>query len=184
MNEGKIPVRYARALFQSAAEKNQLDRVYQDMILISSLSEMAEMKEVLASPVITPSKKKEILTAVLGNNVEKITLSLVDLLVKNGRENFLPAIARVFRDDTLKYKGITQTSLTTAVPVSEKLKKQVADMVASAFKTKVELRETVDSEIIGGFILRINDSYIDGSVRTKLRKVKKGLSAGRGGREL
>ncbi len=42
-------------------------------------------------------------------------------------------------------------------------------------KTKVELKEIIDPEIIGGFILRIDDNYIDASIRNKLRKIKKEL---------
>ncbi len=93
MNDSKISVRYARALFQSAVEKKILDKVLQDMIFISSLCEMEEVKEVLVSPIIVPSKKKSILSGILEKNVEKITLSLVDLLIQNGREDHLPAVA-------------------------------------------------------------------------------------------
>jgi F-type H+-transporting ATPase subunit delta len=178
MNDSKISVRYSKALFESAIGKKLLDNVYQDMILISEISSIAEVKEVLKSPVITPAKKKTILFGVLGKNVEKITLSMVDLLINNGRENFLPAVARVFRTETLKYRGITETSLTTAVQVNDKTKKKIIDLIEGAFKTKVELKETVSKEIIGGFILRINDSYIDASVKSKLRRVRKDLAAG------
>ena len=176
MNDSKISVRYSRALFQSAVEKDLLEKVFQDMIFISELCRVDEVKEVLNSPIITPSKKKVILSGLLDKNVEKITISLVDLLIKNGREDYLPAVARVFRDETLKYRGITQTSLITAAPVTDKVRKQISDLVSSVFKTKVELNETVDSDIIGGFILKVNDSYIDASVKTRLRKVRKGLS--------
>jgi F-type H+-transporting ATPase subunit delta len=176
MNDSKISVRYSRALFQSAVEKNLIDKVYQDMLYIGGLCKIDEVKEVLQSPVITPSKKKAILSGLLEKNVEKLTLSLVDLLIKNGREDYLPAVARVFKDETLKYRGITQTSLTTAVPVTEMVRKQITDLVSTVFKTKVELNESVDSDIIGGFILKVNDSYIDASVKAKLRKVRKGLS--------
>ena len=62
MNDSKISVRYSRALFQSAVEKNLLDKVYQDMIFIAELCRIDEVKEVLNSPIITPSKKKVILT--------------------------------------------------------------------------------------------------------------------------
>jgi F-type H+-transporting ATPase subunit delta len=176
MNESKISVRYSRALFQSAAEKKQLDNVYLDMLYIAELCKMDQVKEVLDSPVIIPSKKKKIIHAILENNVEKITLSLVDLLIINGRESYLPAVARVFRDETLKYRGITETYLTTAVPVNDKIRKQITELVGSVFKTKVELKENVDSSIIGGFILKVNDNFIDASVVNKLRKIKKGLS--------
>lgn len=177
MNDSKISVRYSRALFQSAVDKKQLDNVYIDMLYISELCRMDQVKEVLDSPIIIPSKKQKIFHAVLEKNIEKITLSLVDLLIKNGRESFLPAVARVFRDETLKYRGITETYLTTAVPVNDKIRKQITELVASVFKTKVELKENVDSSIIGGFILKVNDNYIDASVVNKLRKIKMGLSA-------
>jgi F-type H+-transporting ATPase subunit delta len=176
MNDSKISVRYSRALFHSAEEKKLLDKVYQDMIFIAELCRIEEVKEVLTSPIIVPSKKKAILSGLLEKNVEKITLSLVDLLIKNGREDYLPAVARVFRDETLKYHGITPTSLITAVPVNDTTRKQISSLVSSVFKTKVELTESVDKGIIGGFILKVNDNYIDASVKTKLRKVKKGLS--------
>jgi F-type H+-transporting ATPase subunit delta len=82
----------------------------------------------------------------------------------------------VFHDETLKYKGITETYLTTAVPVNDKIRKQIIEFISSEFKTKVELNENVDKEIIGGFVLKVNDNFIDASIRNKLRKIKKELS--------
>ncbi len=175
MNSSRISVRYARAIFNSAIENKILDEVYQDMIFISELCKVPEMKEVLASPIIVPTKKKDILHKVTENNLQKISLSLLDMVVKNGRENYLPAIAREFIRQTKEYNGITESVLTTAVKVDEKIKKQVKDLIAGIFKTKVELKEQVDKEIIGGFVLRIEDNYIDASIRNKLRKIEKEL---------
>jgi F-type H+-transporting ATPase subunit delta len=175
MNDSKISVRYSRALFESALEKKMLDKVYSDMIFISELCALPDMKELLASPIIVPSKKTAILHKVVGDNLQKITLSLIDLVVKNGRESFLPAIARVFMHQTKEYNGITESVLTTAVKVDDKIKKQVIELVSGIFKTKVDLKEIVDKEIIGGFILKIEDNYIDASVRNKLRKIEKEL---------
>ena len=175
MNESKISVRYSRALFQLAIENKVLDKINADMLFMSEVCKIHEVKEVLDSPIIVPSRKKTILDSLLKNNIEDITLSLVNLLTKNGRESYLPAVARVFHDNTLKYKGITKTYLTTAEPVNDKIRKQITDLVSSVFKTKVELREIVDKELIGGFVLKVDDNFIDASVRNKLRKIKKGL---------
>ena len=175
MNESRISVRYSRALFNLAIDKKLLDKVYLDMIFISELCRLPLMKEVLESPIIVPSKKKDILHKVTGNEIQKITLSLLDMVVKNGRENYLPAIARVFISETKKHNGITESVLTTAVKVDDKIKNQITDFIADLFKTKVELKEVVDKEIIGGFVLRIEDSYIDASIRNKLRKIEKEL---------
>ena len=175
MNDSKISVRYSRALFQSALEKKILEKVNEDIIFISEICKIPEAKEFLHSPVIFPSKKTEIFHKILGNNLEEITLSLIDLVVKNGRESFLPAIARVFIHETKKYKGITESVLTTAVKVNAKVKKQIIELISEVFKTKVELEENIDRDLIGGFILRVDDNYIDASIRNKLRRIKKEL---------
>jgi F-type H+-transporting ATPase subunit delta len=175
MNDSKISVRYARALFQTALERKNLDQVNQDMLFISEICKTADTKEFLRSPIIRPSKKEAIFHKMLEGNVEPITLSLIDLIVKNGRESFLPAIARVFIHETKKFKGITESVLTTAVKVDESVRKQISDLISDIFKTKVELKENIDPDIIGGFILQIDDSYIDASIKNKLRKIKKEL---------
>ncbi len=175
MNDSKISVRYSRALFQLALEKKILDNVNQDMIFISEICKLDETREFLQSPVIPPTKKTEIFHKMFDSNVEEITLSLIDLIVKNGRESFIPAIARNFIYETKKYKGITDSILTTAVKVDDKVRKQISDLISNIFKTKVDLKENINPEIIGGFILQVDDSYIDASIKNKLRKIKKEL---------
>ena len=177
MNDGKISVRYAHALFQSAIEKKILDKVYQDMILILEICTIPEFKELLESPIIRPSKKTEIIHNTIGGNIDNLTGSLISLVVKNGREIFLPGIAREYIRATKEFKGITESVLTTAVKVNETIKKRVADLIKDIFKTKVELNEVIDTNIIGGFILRVEDNYIDASVRKKLRKIEKELKS-------
>jgi len=175
MNESRISVRYSRALFQSALEKKILDRINRDMILVKDTCNIAEIKELLSNPVIRPSKKTEIFHSIFGKNLHELTFSLIDLVIKNGREKYIPAIARVFVQETKKHNGVTESVLTTAVKVDPHIKKQVSDMIEDLFKTKVDLRENIDETIIGGFVLKIEDNYIDASIRNKLRKIKKEL---------
>ena len=108
--------------------------------------------------------------------LKRLTLSLIDLIVKNGRESFIPAIARDFIHETKKFKGITDTILTTAVKVDDNIRNQITELISDVFKTKVDLKENIDPEIIGGFILQIDDNYIDASIKNKLRKIKKELT--------
>lgn len=175
MNESKISVRYSKALFEAALEKNLIDKINTDMILISEVCRTPETREFLENPVIVPSKKSAIFHKMLDGNVQDITMSMIDLLVKHGRESFLPGIARVFIHESMKHKGITEAVLTTAVPVDAPVRKQIVSLVSDVFSTKVDLKEVVDPEIIGGFILRIDDNFIDASIKNKLRKVRKEL---------
>jgi len=158
MNDGKISVRYAKALFQSALDRKILDKVYQDMILVSEICTLEEFKELLENPVIKPSKKTTIINNTIGKRIEGITGSMIALVVKNGRETFLPGIAREFMRTTKEHNGITESVLTTAVSIDDNLKQQISDIIAGIFKTKVELKEVVDKNIIGGFILRVKNN--------------------------
>lgn len=175
MNNGKISVRYARALFESALEKKLLDRVYQDMVFILDICSLPEMKEFLNSPIIVPTKKIEILHKITDKKIDNLTLSFIDLVVNKERESFLPSIARTFKHETKQFRGITESVLTTAVKVGPEIRQQISDLISGLFKTKVELTEIVNKEIIGGFILKIEDNYIDASVKNKLRKIEKEL---------
>ena len=175
MNESKISVRYSKALFESAVEQNILDRVYNDILFISEICKLPETKDLLMSPIIFPSRKSEILHKMFEGRIEKITMSLIDLTVKNGRESFIPSITRVFVSETMKFKGITRSVLTTAVKIDPEIRKQIIEIIQKVFKTKVELEENVDTEIIGGFILRVEDNLIDASLRNKLRRIRKEL---------
>jgi len=178
MNESRISVRYAKALFLSALEKNILDRVNQDMILVLSVCKVPEFKELLSNPVIRPSKKTGVLHGLFGNDLHPLTLSLIDLVVRNGRERYIPAIARVFVHDTKQHNGITESILTTAVKIDPEIRNQVSGLIETIFKTKVDLKENIDDSIIGGFILKVEDNYIDASLRNKLRKIRAELTTG------
>ena len=65
MNESKISVRYSKALFRSAEEKGELDRVFGDMLFISEICRMSQVREILESPIIIPSKKTSLFHSIL-----------------------------------------------------------------------------------------------------------------------
>jgi F-type H+-transporting ATPase subunit delta len=148
------------------------------MILVRNVCTVPELKELLTNPVIRPSKKTKVLHSVLGKDLHPLSLSLIDLVVKNGRERYLPAIARVFVHDTKEYKGITESVLTTAVKIDQEIKNQVSSLIEKIFKTKIDLKGNIDDSIIGGFILKVEDNYIDASIRNKLRKIRAELITG------
>ena len=177
MNDSKISVRYSRALLQSAIEKKLLDKVYKDMTYIAEICKIPEIRDLLHNPVVPPSKKRKIIHNLFGKELDRITLSFIDMVIQNTREAYLPAITRVFMSDTMKHKGITETILTTAVKIDDKIKKQVSELVASTFNTKVKLIEIIDKDILGGFVLKVDDKLIDASIRNKLHKIEKELKS-------
>jgi len=176
MNTARIAVRYAKALFDLALEKNSVNGVYRDMRNISLLCSMDEVKSVISNPVIPLRKRKDAIIALTGDGADKLTINFIELIFSNGRGEYLASAARNFMDLTRRHRGIRQVTLTTAVPVSGEMKKEMAALLDDRDPDTIEFNEQIDGSIIGGFILRVDDSYIDASVRNRLNRFRKEFS--------
>ncbi|TNF39423.1 MAG: ATP synthase F1 subunit delta [Bacteroidetes bacterium] len=176
MNSARIAVRYARALFDLALDNNVVDGVYSDMKALGKLCIMEEVKAVIGNPVIPMQKRKQAIIALAGDGAEKLTLNFIGLLFDNGRGDYLAAAARNYIDLTRRHRGIRQVTVTTAVPVDEATRKEMAGLISGEKPGSIEFTEQVDESIIGGFVLRVDDSYIDASVRNRLNRFRKEFS--------
>lgn len=176
MNQSKISVRYAKALFQLALEKNQLEEVRKDILLVSqSLKEYEQFRLFLKSPVVKPSQKHNLMTDLFKNSVTEISLNFLGLLVQNKRENHLEDISRQFLDVYSKYKGIKSALITTAVPLDESIRQNLYQQLSSVYKAEIDLVTHQDASILGGFILKIGDQQYDASIANGLRRMKTAL---------
>lgn len=175
MNESQISVRYAKALFQSASEKQILDRVFEDMKLLSETCKLEDFQYMIVLPSLQVSQKRKFVDSILRDHLSEISLSMINLVIKNKREAYLAGIARNFRDLYRKAKGISTAKLVTAQPIDEASMKGIKELIREAYDSEVELASAVDEDIIGGFILTIEDKQYDASVASNLRKMKKQL---------
>ncbi len=175
MNESQISVRYAKALFHSASEKGILDTVQKDMELLTETCALEDFQYVLSIPSLQVSQKSMMVGSILGQHLSEISLSLVNLVIKNKREVFLAGIARNFSDLYRKAKGIRSATLVTAQPVEEASMQGIKELIKKAYDADVELTSVVNDEIIGGFVLTVEDRQYDASVASNLKKIKKQL---------
>lgn len=175
MNHSQIAVRYARALFQAAQKKEQLDRVLADMELMNQVCKTTETRAFLENPVIVPRKKEEILLEMFRGKVHALSLNLIKMVIANRRETFLEDISRKFITDARTAKGITLASLKTAVAPNEKMLRGFTDFLAQRLGRTIEMEILTDEELIGGFVLRVDDELMDASVRSQLKTIRKKL---------
>src|SRR5580692_8626795 len=97
MPNPRLAGRYAKSLIDLAIEKNQLDEVFQDMLFLQKVcSDNKDFVSMLKSPVINADKKEKILEAVTKGKVTVLTALFNKLLIKKGRETYLPEIAKAF----------------------------------------------------------------------------------------
>jgi F-type H+-transporting ATPase subunit delta len=173
MSDFKVATRYAKALLELSIEKGVLEMVHADMLRLLETSRVsAEFSAVLKSPVVPSDKKFNILKGVLGSGASDVTHTFIELLSKKGREDVFPSIAREFITLYNRHLGIQKAELITTFSIDEALRERFKEIVKEiSGKEKVDLEEKVNENLIGGFVLKIDDRQLDESLSSKLRKL-------------
>jgi len=174
----RVAKRYTKALFELAQERKILDKVEKDMEQIGKIiDESQDFRDFLTNPLISESTKQKIIRELLANRIQKVTFQFLELLTEKRRISILPAVVEQFREMLLAYRHILEGELISAVPLEKKqfeaIKKHLEDMLGQT----VTLQRKIQPEIIGGFVVRIQDLVIDNSIRLQLNKLREKLSA-------
>ncbi|MDR2836604.1 MAG: ATP synthase F1 subunit delta [Bacteroidales bacterium] len=178
MNSVAISVRYAKAVFLLAKEKNLLDKVRKDFILIRIvLKPEKEFNEIIYNPVIKGTKKKELFTNIFQNYVDKISLDFLKFIVDKGRETYLFDIIRNFEKFYREERNIKEVIVTTPVEINMESEGKLTAIVKNLFQAETEITKVIDDSMIGGIKIRIDNLLLDMSVRTQLEEIKKTLKS-------
>jgi F-type H+-transporting ATPase subunit delta len=173
MNESRVASRYAKSLLDLAQEKGILEQVNNDMELFNKIcKENPMLSRVFKNPIIDHSKKLAILDSLLKGRVNDLTLSMFKIISQKNREAYLYFIAKEFTRQYREFKGIVTAEVKTTFPLSDAQRTSFVKLIAGATNKQVELQETIDEDIIGGYVLNIGDRQIDESIKRKIQKLK------------
>ncbi len=175
MRQTKVAQRYAKAIFDLAVETSKLEEVKNDFELIQSVQNK-DLHLILMSPIVKGEKKIAIFEAVFSKHIQPITSSFFKLIFSKGRSVAINDIINAFIEKYRIQKGIKLVELTTAVEVSKEIQGNISEVLKenSLLKGKsIELKTKVDSSIIGGLIVQVDDKLFDASIRHDLQVIKK-----------
>ncbi len=176
MKGNKIAVRYAKALLDIAQEQNKIDEVAADMTYLRKVNtENVDFQSLLKSPVVNSQKKIEIFNLLFGS-FHSISILFIELITKNRREGLLAEIATAFEDQLNDLKGIVPVKIISASKLDENLRKEIVKKIEANVKGTPKIEEEVNPEIIGGFIIRIDDKQFDASILRQLNNLKQRLT--------
>lgn len=167
--------RYAQAIFEIALESDKLKDWQSNLVRVSKLVEDKEFIELAENPKVHFDLKQKLIQEKLGKT-NAMVLNLVYLLVSKGKLGTAGQISDEYNRLVNEHYGIKKAEVTTAVPLdkaeSEKLHRRLEELVGK----KVTMNLQVNPDILGGFVARIDDSMLDGSIRNRLETLKKRLA--------
>src|SRR5690606_25691089 len=112
MQNPRLASRYAKSLLDIAIEQNNLEQVLADMKMIHQVNETSpDFVLLLKSPVVKGDKKLSIINTIFEGKLQVVTLSFIELMIKKGREFYLPEIAATFLNQYKEHKNIRTVNL-------------------------------------------------------------------------
>ena len=173
----KIAAPYARALYDFSVEQNIMHQITADFQNLESFLQTAEdLTQYLNNPLVSTDKKREILERTLKSELNAQTFKFLLVLVNRDRINLLEAVIDSYLQLVYRLASIKMVEVSTAFAFTNKQK----NMLIKKLKELTNAREirlviTVDSSLIGGFLIKTESRIIDFTVKNQLENLAKHL---------
>jgi len=175
MIQNRAAIRYAKAILAFAQEQKAEEAVQKDFVHVQeTLQASPDLVEFLQSPVLDVAAKQATLARVFPKQADA-TQKAMALLAENQRIDLLAQVVAEYQARYHALLGIIKATVTTAVALEATLEKEVLAIAQKMTDQKVQLENTVDPSIIGGFILQIGDQQYNASVAQQLQTLKQEL---------
>lgn len=163
---------YAAPFVQLVIEKNQSQLVFPIMDQILDLVEETQLTGFLTNIAVPTNKKVEILQSFLPTG-SKLVDNLLTVLIQNQREELLEAILKESLSRLEVETNLFEVILESAYALSEEQLAALLPLVQEKMKIGVRtVRQVIDQDLIGGFVITANHKRIDASIRNQLQTVK------------
>lgn len=176
MDQIQVAKVYASALLEIASEKKILESMEEELRGVAdALHSDEQVWTFLISPRVEKNTKIKAVESAFRGKVSDTIASLLDLLIKRDRMFAIKEISNQFSFGHDLLKGRIRAFMTSAQKLSDSEIKDIKDILTASFKGECILETKVNPEIIGGFIIRLKDIVIDGSMKHQLQKMKQNL---------
>jgi F-type H+-transporting ATPase subunit delta len=176
MRNETIARNYAQALLALATKSNEVDQ-FGGMIIgmAETVRENAILRRFLQAPQISEMEKREVLRKALADKAPKNFTRFIEKLVSNRRQMLIPEIAIEFVNLVDEQQGRVHANVTVARAGNAGEAEDLSKRLSAALGKAVVAHLTVNPAILGGIIVRIGDTVMDGSVRRRLGALRQAL---------
>jgi F-type H+-transporting ATPase subunit delta len=175
----KVAAPYARALFDFSIEQNSMHQITADFQNLETLlKKTEELVKYLDNPLISSNEKSEILTKTLKSQINEVTFKFLMVLVSRNRINILEAIIDQYLKLVYQLASIKMIEVSTAFAFTNKQKNTLIKKLKELTNAReIRLVITIDSSLIGGFLIKTNSKVIDLTVKNQLQRFAKHLDS-------
>ncbi|HEY8433176.1 MAG TPA: F0F1 ATP synthase subunit delta [Sphingomicrobium sp.] len=169
--------RYASALFELARDQRQIESVGKSLdALGQALLDSKDFDGLVSSPLVSRDEAAKAFAALAPQlQLDPITSNFVGVLARNGRKGQLRSVIRAFRRLAAEQRGETTADVVTARPLNDDQLAQLRQQLRARAGRDVTIDATVDPNILGGIVVKLESQQIDASIRTKLNRLAQAM---------
>lgn len=172
-----IANRYAEALFQIGEEEKLTDMLYQELSEIVNLIKVnQDLFSILKSPVISKKEKISLIDNIFEDKININIKNFLKILIEQDRISFISDISDSYKELLNEKNNILEGFVISAIPMKKEEIKELEEKLSEKYNKNVTLENKVDKSILGGILVRLGNEEIDGTVKTRLDKMKEQLS--------
>lgn len=172
-----IANRYAEALFQIGEEEELTDMLYQELSEIVNLIKVnQDLFSILKSPVISKKEKISLIDNIFEDKININIKNFLKILIEQDRISFISDISDSYKELLNEKNNILEGFVISAIPMKKEEIKELEEKLSEKYNKNVTLENKVDKSILGGVLVRLGNEEIDGTVKTRLDKMKEQLS--------
>ena len=170
--------RYAQAIFLIAEENGDQEQWLADLEVLATSSKNSDFIAFIDSPKIESAKKTEVIREAFAGSISDLALNMASLLASRNAVASLAAIADAFQELVDSEKGIERAEIVSAVALTDAQQKEITDKLTQMVGKKLSVTTYVDESILGGYLAKVGDRLVDGSVKTQLEDMRRDLIRG------
>jgi F-type H+-transporting ATPase subunit delta len=164
---------YAEALSSVVRAEDPTGIANDELYRVARLFESSdELRQALTDTSVPVARRQQAVETLLSGQVQPVTLGIVSLLVAAGRIADLPRIADSMAAQAASAASKRLAEVRSAVPLSDDQQRRLAAALEKAAGGPVDVKVVVDPSVLGGIVAQIGDTVIDGSVRSRLSKLR------------
>jgi len=169
MREPTIARNYADTLLELAQRAGDL-RGWGEMLdsVANAVESDRRLRIFLESPRVSAQRKNEIIQKAYGGALPRNFVRFLQALVSHRRQMLIPLIAHAYHDLVDQVEGRVHASVTVAREADERDRELVTTQLSRALGKTVVPHFHVNPDVLGGIVVRVGDTVLDGSVRKRL----------------
>jgi F-type H+-transporting ATPase subunit delta len=167
---------YAAALLDQATDLDEAGRLHEQLDAVVTLLEGIDGSRELLASGMDRDERVALVGRVFAGRTSERMCDFLSVLAEHGRLGLLGVIREASRRELLRRRDVREVWVTTAIPLDEELREQIARAVGEAVGGEVALREAVDESIVGGALIRVGDRVFDLTVASDLRRMRRAIA--------